>query len=218
MGVVLILSGGMDSTTLLAVLKSKLEVVRTLTFNYGSKHNERENYAADLLSTMYGVANNLISLPFINKLFDSDLLKSGEDVPSGHYTDESQRRTVVPFRNGIMLSIAVGFAESIGFDYVAFANHAGDHAIYPDCRERFVSALDAAAQAGTYLGVKVISPFLLKTKTDIVQIGYRIGVPYHLTYSCYRGGEKHCGTCGTCVERKEAFRDAGVIDPTEYLA
>ena len=126
------------------------------------------------------------------------------------------RSTVVPFRNGIMLAIACGLAESNGLKYVMIANHSGDHAIYPDCRPQFIDAMSQAMQNGTYDGVTILAPYTSITKTDIARRGKAIGMDYALTYSCYKGGERHCGKCGTCVERKEALHDAGIDDPTEY--
>ena len=126
------------------------------------------------------------------------------------------KSTVVPFRNGIMLSVAAGVAESNGFDAIILGNHAGDHTIYPDCRPEFIDGMAKAVKHGTWKGIEVISPFCSMTKAGIVSLGNSLGVPFNLTYSCYKGGEKHCGKCGTCVERKEAFKFAGVIDPTAY--
>ena len=126
-------------------------------------------------------------------------------------------RTVVPFRNGIMMSIACGFAESIGAEGLVIAAHSGDHAIYPDCREPFMEAMARAMESGTYAGIKLLRPFIAMDKAAIVRRGVELGVDYAQTWSCYKGGEVHCGTCGTCVERREAFEVAGVADPTEYL-
>lgn len=208
-------SGGLDSSTLLHWAVRNYDV-KAATFDYGSKHNERERAAANLIAGKLGVPLTLISLPFVNDLFKSDLLRSGGAIPEGHYEDASMKSTVVPFRNGIMLSIAAGYAESEGASIVLYAAHAGDHAIYPDCRPEFLSAISAAARAGTYLNVEIKDPFIGMHKKDIVVLGRELGVPFELTYSCYSGGEKHCGKCGTCVERKEAFRLAGFEDPTEY--
>ena len=152
----------------------------------------------------------------MTKYFQSSLLKGGEEIPEGHYADENMRSTVVPFRNGIMLSIAVGIAESNDLKFVMMANHGGDHTIYPDCRPQFVDAFDEAAQAGTYVGVRLLSPFVNWTKTDIARRGKELGINYAETWSCYKGGEQHCGKCGTCVERREAMAEAGIEDPTTY--
>jgi 7-cyano-7-deazaguanine synthase len=157
----------------------------------------------------------VIPLGFIGQYFKSDLLLSGGAIPEGGYAEENMKSTVVPFRNGIMLAVAAGLAESYGLDTVLLANHSGDHAIYPDCRPEFVEAMDAAVKAGTYEGIRVVSPYCDITKRDIALRGRAIGLDYSLTYSCYKGGEKHCGKCGTCTERKEALEG---FDPTEYEA
>lgn len=213
---VVIYSGGLDSTTLLYFAMREYEI-HAITFDYGSKHNEREQRAAVEITKNAKIPHTLVNLPFIGELFQSDLLKNGEEVPEGHYQDQSMRKTVVPFRNGIMLSIAVGFAESIGARFVFYAAHAGDHAIYPDCRTEFLEALTRSAKVGTYLGVEIKDPFIQKKKSEIVALGKELEVPFALTYSCYKGGDVHCGKCGTCMERKEAFQLAGVPDPTSYV-
>lgn len=219
MKALVVLSGGMDSTVALyAALNTYNGQVETVSFNYGSKHNDREWIHAAKTCTYLGVKNTLISLSFMNKHFKSDLLKSGGEIPEGHYADPSMKKTVVPFRNGIMLSVAAGFAESIDAKYLILGNHYGDHAIYPDCREAFVDPMGKAIKAGTYGEIILVSPYCYKTKTDICRIGDKLGVIWENTYSCYKGGQIHCGKCGTCYERKEAFREAGVKDPTEYEA
>jgi 7-cyano-7-deazaguanine synthase len=143
-------------------------------------------------------------------------LEGADAVPEGHYQDKNMKSTVVPFRNGIMLSIACGLAESRGLTKVLIANHAGDHAIYPDCRATFIDAMNQAMAYGTYEHINIYAPYTSLSKTDIAKVGKVLGIDYSKTYSCYKGGEKHCGKCGTCVERKEALRDAGIDDPTEY--
>lgn len=212
MKAVLIYSGGLDSTVLLYLFKHS--IIRTITFNYGSKHNAIENEYAKRNSAKLGIENTIIHLDFINEYFKSNLLKTGGEIPEGHYTDEVMRKTVVPFRNGIMLSIAVGIAESIGADTVMLANHAGDHPIYPDCRLSFIEPFSKAIEEGTYKRIKLLSPFANLNKREIALIGKALGVNFAETYSCYKGGEKHCGKCGTCVERKEALKG---FDNTEYL-
>lgn len=220
MKTLVVLSGGMDSATALywAMERVGAKNVSTLSFDYGSKHNDQEYKAALSLCGVAGVESRRIALPFIGELFNSDLLKSGGQIPEGHYADPSMKRTVVPFRNGIMLSIAVGCAESLGAERVVIGNHFGDHAIYPDCRKTFIDAMRSAAAAGTYAAIEICSPFCDIDKTEIVKIGTKLGVPYGMTYSCYKGGKNHCGKCGTCYERKEAFQLAGVTDPTVYGA
>lgn len=152
----------------------------------------------------------------MTKYFKSSLLEGGEEIPEGHYADENMKSTVVPFRNGIMLSIAVGIAESNGLKYVMMANHAGDHTIYPDCTPQFVDAFDAAACAGTFVNVRLRSPYTNITKGEIAQRGKALGLDYAETWSCYKGGTYHCGKCGTCVERREALAEAGIEDTTVY--
>lgn len=217
MKALVVLSGGLDSTTALYWAKKKYDDVETLTFNYGSKHNDIENEYAKKTCEKLGVKNTVIHLDFMNQYFKSDLLKSGGDIPEGYYTAENMKSTVVPFRNGIMLSIAAGFAESNDCDVLVLGNHSGDHAIYPDCRPEFIDGISKAILTGTAKGIEVVSPFCNISKTDIVKIGNELGVDFSLTYSCYKGKEKHCGKCGTCTERKEAFEQAGVKDPTEYV-
>ena len=210
----IILSGGMDSVTLLH--DKKEEIALAVTFDYGSNHAQREIAMARKNCELLDIEHIVIPLGFIHYHFKSSLLSGAEAIPEGHYTAENMRSTVVPFRNGIMLSIAAGIAESRGLNRVLVANHAGDHAIYPDCRLDFIKAMNEAIKAGTDDKVEIFAPYTEITKSDIAAIGKRIGVDYSLTYSCYKGGEKHCGKCGTCVERKEAMRDAGIEDPTEY--
>ncbi len=204
----IVLSGGMDSTTLLWDRKDNIALA--VTFDYGSRHNAREIKCARKNCEILGVEHLVIPLEFMGKYFKSSLLIGGDDIPEGHYTDESMKSTVVPFRNGIMLSIAAGLAESRGLKKVMLANHSGDHAIYPDCRPGFVDAMSKAISEGTYDGIVIDAPYTNISKSDIARIGKRLGVDYNLTYSCYKGGEKHCGKCGTCVERMEALRDAGI--------
>jgi len=211
---VIILSGGMDSVTLLYDQQERIALA--VSFDYGSKHNAREIPFARLHCERLGIRHITIPLDFMTTYFQSSLLKGGEEIPEGHYADENMRSTVVPFRNGIMLSIAVGIAESNGLKYVMMANHSGDHTIYPDCTPQFVDAFDEAAQAGTFVGIKLLSPFVNWTKGDIARRGKELGIDYAETWSCYKGGKKHCGKCGTCVERKEALAEAGIEDPTIY--
>ena len=211
---VLILSGGVDSTTLLYDEQERIALA--ISFDYGSKHNKREIPFAQLHCQRLGIRHIVIPLDFMTRYFVSSLLEGGEDIPEGHYADDNMKSTVVPFRNGIMLSIAVGIAESNGLRYVMMANHGGDHTIYPDCRPEFVEAFDAAAHAGTFNGVRLLSPYCNMTKGQIAARGKELGIDYSETWSCYRGGDKHCGKCGTCVERREALAEAGIPDPTEY--
>lgn len=211
---VIIVSGGMDSITLL--YDKKDEIALGISFDYGSNHNAREIPFAKMHCERLGIEHITIPLDFMHQYFKSSLLQGADAIPEGHYADDNMKSTVVPFRNGIMLAIAVGIAESRNLTKVLIANHGGDHTIYPDCRPEFISAIDAAATAGTYVNVKVSAPYTNITKTDIATIGKRLGIDYTETWSCYKGGEKHCGKCGTCVERKEALEGAGIEDKTIY--
>lgn len=210
----IIVSGGMDSITLL--YDHKDEIALGISFDYGSNHNAREIPFAKMHCERLGIKHITISLDFMHQYFKSSLLDGAEAIPEGHYADDNMKSTVVPFRNGIMLAIAIGIAESNNLDQVFIANHGGDHTIYPDCRPEFINAIDAAATAGTYNNVKVIAPYTKITKSDIARIGKRLGIDYAETWSCYKGGEVHCGKCGTCVERKEALAEAGIEDKTIY--
>ena len=211
---VIIVSGGMDSITLL--YERKDEIALGISFDYGSNHNAREIPFARIHCERLGIRHLVINLSFIHQYFKSSLLSGADKIPEGSYDDDNMKSTVVPFRNGIMLSIAVGIAESEGLKKVFIANHGGDHAIYPDCREEFIEAIDAASQSGTYEHVRILAPYTNITKTDIALRGKQLGIDYSETWSCYKGGEVHCGKCGTCVERKQALREAGLEDTTQY--
>lgn len=211
---VIIVSGGMDSITLLYDRKESIAI--GISFDYGSKHNKREIPLAAYHCAELGIKHVVIDLGFMPEYFKSSLLEGGENIPEGHYDEANMQSTVVPFRNGIMLSIAAGIAESNGLTTVLIANHGGDHTIYPDCRPEFIAALDAAVCAGTYINVHICAPYTDISKADIAKIGKRLGIDYSTTWSCYKGGEVHCGKCGTCIERIEALREAGVEDKTEY--
>lgn len=212
---VIIVSGGMDSVTMLHEYRDRIAV--GISFDYGSNHNAREIPFARMHCERLGIKHIVISLDFMNRYFKSSLLEGADAVPDGHYADENMKSTVVPFRNGIMLSIAVGIAESNGLRYVMMANHGGDHSIYPDCRWEFVCAFDAAAKAGTYVGAGILAPYTGITKADIARRGKEMGLDYSETWSCYKGGDVHCGRCGTCVERREALAEAGIEDTTPYM-
>jgi 7-cyano-7-deazaguanine synthase len=216
--VVVLLSGGMDSVSALYDARQKHEVVGTISFDYGSKHNHKEIPFAAYHSRKFNIEHQVIHLDFVGELFKSDLLKSGGQIPDGHYEEETMKSTVVPFRNGVMLSVSAGFAESRDAEGLVIAAHAGDHAIYPDCREEFMKSMADAIRIGTYAGIKLLRPFIAMTKAEIAAHGHALGVDFSHTWSCYKGAPLHCGTCGTCVERREAFMLAGVVDPTAYAA
>ena len=212
---IIILSGGMDSCTLLHEYKDNIALA--ITFDYGSLQNKKEQQCASEQCGKLGIKHIIIPLDFMKLYFKSALLSNDPaDVPEGNYDDNNMKATVVPFRNGIMLAIACGIAESNGLQRVMIANHSGDHAIYPDCRQDFINAMSTAMQQGTYEGVTVFAPYTNLSKSDIARHGKELGVDYAMTYSCYRGGDKHCGKCGTCRERRQALRDAGIPDPTPY--
>lgn len=213
---IIVLSGGMDSVSLLHEYKDQIAVA--VSFDYGANHNAREIPCAAENCRRLGIEHIVIPLSFMGKYFESSLLSGGDAIPEGHYADDNMRSTVVPFRNGIMLSVACGLAESRGLKRVMIANHGGDHAIYPDCRNGFISAMSQAMSEGTYDHVEIFAPYTQISKSEIARRGYEAGVDFSLTYSCYKGGEEHCGKCGTCVERKEAFAEAGIPDPTHYMA
>ncbi len=211
---VIVLSGGMDSVTLL--YDRQEQTALAITFDYGSNHNAREAACAALHCQRLGIEHLIIPLSFISQYFKSSLLEGADAIPEGDYADENMRSTVVPFRNGIMLAVACGIAESRNLTKVLIANHFGDHDIYPDCRADFIRPMSEAMRAGTYIGVEVCAPYTDISKADIARIGKRLGINYGETYSCYKGGERHCGRCGTCKERRDALRQAGIDDPTIY--
>ncbi len=204
----------MDSVTLLYDFKDRIAL--GISFDYGSNHNAKEIPFARWHCEQLGIEHITIDLAFMPQYFKSSLLEGADAIPEGHYADENMKSTVVPFRNGIMLSIAAGIAESRGLKYVMMANHGGDHTIYPDCRAEFVEAMSEATKAGTFPGIEILAPYTNITKADIARKGKELGIDYSKTWSCYKGEDVHCGKCGTCVERKEALRDAGIEDTTIY--
>ena len=204
----------MDSITMLYEYKERIAL--GISFDYGSNHNAREIPFAAMHCERLGIKHIVINLGFMHQYFKSSLLEGAEAIPEGNYDEENMKSTVVPFRNGIMLSIAAGVAESNGLKYVMMANHGGDHTIYPDCRPEFVSAMSEATRLGTYPGIEVLAPYTGITKSDIARHGKALGIDYAETWSCYKGGEHHWGKCGTCRERIEALADAGIEDHTVY--
>lgn len=213
---IVLLSGGMDSTTALAWAATQGDVVECVSVDYGQRHR-RELASAEQVAAHYGVPLRVLDLSsFAAALGGNALTDASVDVPEGHYADESMRATVVPNRNATFLMAAAGVAAAVGADAVVTAVHAGDHPVYPDCRPEFITAADEAARLGTGGAVRVLAPFVNDSKTDIARIGAELDAPLHLSWSCYNGRDRHCGRCGTCVERAEAFRDAGLTDPTEY--
>lgn len=211
---IIVVSGGMDSITMLYEYKDR--IAQAVSFHYGSNHNDKELAFAKMHCERLGIPHLIIPLSFIGQYFESSLLQGADAIPEGNYDDENMKSTVVPFRNGIMLAIAAGLAETHHLQYVMLANHGGDHAIYPDCRPEFVNSMSDAIAAGTYEGIRIFAPYTNITKADIARHGKELGIDYSETWSCYKGGEHHCGKCGTCTERIEALRLAGIVDNTVY--
>jgi len=212
--VVMLLSGGVDSATLAYYLMKQHQELHALTVDYGQKHYKEIQAAQDIADAV-GISQRILDLSTLQPLLKS-ALTTNDPIPEGHYTAENQKLTVVPNRNAILLNIAAGYAISIGANTVAYAAHKNDRAIYPDCRPEFVSALQAALDVGTDADLLVYAPFINMTKAQIVELGITLNVPYELTWSCYKGEERACGRCGTCVERLEAFKLNGVKDLIEY--
>lgn len=217
MKTIVICSGGLDSVTLAHKVAAEHELVGLISYDYGQRHKKELNFAARAAKAL-GVKHDIIDISNIGKSLSGSALTDDVDVPEGHYAEESMKITVVPNRNAIMLTIAYGIGAARGAQAIATAVHGGDHFIYPDCRPEFIKSFEAM-QNHALEGVAemtLYTPFLNKTKTDIAAEGARHNVPFADTWSCYKGGDIHCGRCGTCVERIEAFDVAGVDDPTEY--
>lgn len=216
MKTVLVFSGGMDSTVLLYHLLAEGHVVATLSVNYGQRHS-KELKQAERIAGSLNIQHKTLDLSSITGLFaGSSLTNLTIEIPHGHYEEDNMKSTVVPNRNMILLSLATAWAISLKAESVSYAAHSGDHAIYPDCREEFASALDKTIRLADWQEVYLNRPFVEFTKADVVRRGAELGVPFEETWSCYEGGEKHCGKCGTCIERREAFYLAEVEDPTLY--
>ena len=204
----------MDSVTMLYEFAS--DIVLAISFDYGSNHNAQEIPFAQYHCQQLGIRHIVIPLSFMPQYFRSSLLEGADAIPEGYYTADNMASTVVPFRNGIMLSIACGIAESNGLSRVMIANHGGDHTIYPDCRPQFIDAMSKAMSSGTDTHVVVWAPYTNITKAEIARHGKRLGIDYSKTWSCYKGGAVHCGKCATCIERKEALQAADIQDTTKY--
>lgn len=216
MKTILVHSGGMDSTVLLYHLLDAGVEVRALSIDYGQRH-KKELVLAKSVCEKLGVEHRVADLTALTPfLAGSSLTSDDVEVPDGHYAEENMKVTVVPNRNMIFLSVATAWAISTKSDTVCYAAHSGDHAIYPDCREEFTAGMDHVMQLADWHLVKLDRPFVAMTKADVAKRGAELGVPFEETWSCYKGLDLHCGRCGTCVERREAFHLAGVIDPTSY--
>ena len=217
MKTLVICSGGLDSVSLAHIAASSRDLSRLVSFDYGQRHRKALEFAAAAAARL-GVPHHLIDLRAIGAALTGSALTDDIEVPDGHYAEETMKITVVPNRNAIMLTIAYGIAAATGAGAVATAVHGGDHFIYPDCRPAFTEAFDRMQRAALegYSDVALLTPFVHRSKADIVTEGARVGTPFAQTWSCYKGGARHCGRCGTCVERREAFHLAGISDPTEY--
>lgn len=216
---IVICSGGMDSVVL-ATLLAEANDIHMVSFDYGQRHKKELDYAR-MNAGFLGLRHTIVPVGFLSSMLPgSALTDNAVDVPEGHYADDNMRLTVVPNRNSIMLNIATGIAVAEKANFVATAVHSGDHAVYPDCRPEFIAATSAALKLGNEGFAteffQITAPFVYLTKADICKLGDGLGVNYTYTWSCYKGGENHCGRCGTCVERKEAFQISKVSDPTKY--
>ena len=208
----------MDSTVLLYRLTKDGDELKALSINYGQRHSKEIEYAESICKNL-GVEHRVANLESLSELLSGSALTSDDlEVPEGHYAEDNMKATVVPNRNMILLSVAAGWAISSEFDRVAYAAHSGDHAIYPDCRNEFADALDATIRLADWREVSLYRPFVDCAKADLVKLGAELGVPFEKTWSCYKGLDLHCGRCGTCIERREAFHLAEVHDPTSYSA
>ncbi|MDG0965602.1 MAG: 7-cyano-7-deazaguanine synthase QueC [Opitutales bacterium] len=216
MKAVVLFSGGLDSTVLTYHLLRENAELKLLSIDYGQRH-QRELSASTQIALSLGLPHTILKLPMLAELLGGSALTDPSiSLPEGHYAEESMKATVVPNRNMILLSLAAGHAISLQFNTVAYAAHAGDHTIYPDCRPEFADALDRTLKLADWSEITLHRPFVKWSKEDLVRRGKELAVPFEKTWSCYAGGELHCGKCGTCVERKEAFELVGLLDPTEY--
>ena len=216
MKALVLFSGGLDSTVLATQMKRDAGETRLLSIDYGQRH-AKELEHSQRVAMHLELPHEILKLPQLGAILGgSSLTDKSLALPEGHYAEESMKATIVPNRNMILLALAGGHALSLGFDTIAYAAHAGDHTIYPDCRPEFASAMEKALSLADWQDLKLHRPFVEKTKADLVKIGHDLKAPLGDTWSCYAGRDLHCGKCGTCVERKEAFALAGVADPTVY--
>lgn len=213
--VVVIYSGGMDSFTVLNKAVQQGYDVHAVSFNYGQRHSKELLFAKSVCDKLQ-LEHKIVDISSINQLIGGSALTDNIAVPEGHYEEESMKTTVVPNRNMIMLSMAVGYAVSIEAEAVYFGAHSGDHAIYPDCRTEFVDAMNEVCKIANYQAVEIRAPYLALSKIDILREGLSLGLDYKETWTCYNGEEKACGRCGACQERLEAFAKNNVSDPIEY--
>lgn len=217
MKTIVICSGGLDSITLAYKVAKEYELAGLVSFDYGQRHKKELGFAK-ICADQLGVPHHLIDISNIGKALSGSALTDSIDVPEGHYAEQTMKITIVPNRNAIMLTIAYGIAAAQKADAVATAVHGGDHFIYPDCRPAFIQTFDTMQKHALedVANIDLYTPFLSMTKADIVAEGARLGVDFVNTWSCYKGADLHCGRCGTCVERQEAFALANIPDPTPY--
>ncbi|NQV99558.1 MAG: 7-cyano-7-deazaguanine synthase QueC [Rhodospirillales bacterium] len=217
MKTIVVCSGGLDSVTLAHKIANEAELLRLVTFDYGQRHKKEIDFARACAERL-AVPCDVVDIGAIGKLLSGSALTDDVDVPDGHYAEDSMKLTIVPNRNAIMLTIAFGIAAAQKADAVATAVHGGDHFIYPDCRPAFIDAFQAMQSQALdgFADIRLYTPFVSISKSAIVSDGMRYQTPFEATWSCYKGGDIHCGRCGTCVERREAFHLAGVNDPTSY--
>ncbi len=212
---IVVYSGGMDSFTLLNKTHHQGFEIHALSFDYGQRHVKELQVAASVCREL-GVSHQVVNITSINALIGGSSLTDEIDVPEGHYEEESMKSTVVPNRNMILLSLAVGYATSLGANKVFYGAHSGDHAIYPDCRPEFVHRMNDVCAIANYEPVEIVTPYIDQSKIEILNDGLGMGLDYSKTWTCYNGREKSCGKCGACQERLEAFQRNGVTDPLEY--
>ena len=218
MRALVLFSGGLDSTVLATQMKQEAKETRLLSIDYGQRHAKELDHSQKIADYL-GLGHEILKLPQLGQILGgSSLTDKSIILPEGHYAEDSMKSTVVPNRNMILLALAGGHALSLGFDTIAYAAHAGDHTIYPDCRPEFADAMDKALGLADWKDLNLQRPYVEMTKSDLVSLGDQLVAPLHLTWSCYAGGEIHCGKCGTCFERKEAFELANITDPTKYEA
>ena len=216
MKALVLFSGGLDSTVLATQMKQEATETRLLSIDYGQRHAKELDHSQKVADHL-GLVHEILKLPQLGQILGgSSLTDKSITLPEGHYAEESMKSTVVPNRNMILLALAGGHALSLSFDTIAYAAHAGDHTIYPDCRPEFADAMDTALSLADWNTLSLHRPYVEMTKSDLVSLGEELNAPLQLTWSCYAGGEIHCGKCGTCVERKEAFALANIPDPTKY--
>lgn len=213
--IIVVYSGGLDSFTLLNEAIRSGKDISALSFDYGQKHS-KELHFVEKFCTQESIDSKIVDISSIKELFQGSSLTDDIDIPKGHYEDDSMKSTVVPNRNMILISLALGYAVTKGAEEVWFGAHAGDHAIYPDCRPEFVEKMDSVARIANYSPIAIKAPYITMSKTEILAIGLNMQLDYGLTWTCYEGKDLACGSCGACHERLESFAANNVIDPIKY--